>query len=449
LVTSFFFFIFRLIIRFMQSLIRQIQFYFTYHRKDKYGIIVLLFFCGFLLVAPEIYYLLVAKQKIIDHINITNENFEKLIAKFEAARDTVYIKDNFEEIEPIRNIQKPININIATATQLTQLKGIGEVFSKRIAKYRNSKNGFDNIEDLKNVYGITDSLYQALLPRISFTATQKSTKKKIVAKNNSTNSFAAQKPSYKKNKAAAPVIIVDINTATATELKQLKGIGKVLSERIVKFRKAMGGFDNIEQLNEVYGIEDSLYLALLANIEMSKVERPVEQSLLSDEDVFATTEPYNERHYAKEKPYGKEKYEPPKNTKPKVIVDINKANAAELEQLNGIGNFRAKAIVEHREKLGGFYDIAQLKEVYSFTDSLFTVLKPQLSISASEIQKININTVEFKALLKHPYFDYNLTKNLVNFRENRKGLKNLEELKESYLIDDELYKKLVIYLTVE
>jgi len=140
---------------------------------------------------------------------------------------------------------------------------------------------------------------------------------------------------------------------------------------------------------------------------------------------------------------------PVSKPKPPIVVDINKASVSEFQQLNGIGNFRAKEIIAHREKLGGFYKIEQLKEVYSFTDSLYSALKPQLSISTTAIKKININIVDFKVLLKHPYFDFNLTKHLTNFRDQREGLKNLEELKESYLIDDELYKKLAIYLTAE
>jgi len=48
-----------------------------------------------------------------------------------------------------------------------------------------------------------------------------------------------------------------------------------------------------------------------------------------------------------------------------------------------------------------------------------------------------------------------LTKHLINFRDQRKkglkrkGLKSVEELKESYLIDEALYQKLSVYLTVE
>ena len=47
------------------------------------------------------------------------------------------------------------------------------------------------------------------------------------------------------------ITVHDLNTATATELQDVKGIGPVLSNRIVKFRNRLGGFSGNEQLIEV------------------------------------------------------------------------------------------------------------------------------------------------------------------------------------------------------
>jgi len=437
----------------MLNLFQQIKFYFTYHRKDKYGIIVLLVLCAVLLSAPEIYYHLVAKQKIIDHINETNRGFAELVKQFDTASETIYVKEELPANQPEEPIAKLIDINTTTAFELTQLKGIGEVFSKRIIKYRNSKSGFDSMEDLKKVYGISDSLYQTLLPHLTFTPKKPAKKQKKFAKKDKERNFKSSKQNYEPQKEEVAKAIIDINTATATELKQLKGIGKVLSKRIVKYRDAIGGFQSVEQLNEVYGIEDSLYFTLLDNIEMSKVNKPEKVYEKKYEEETVTSAATTESHYKKlNKENISEKFvssKKEKATNPLIVIDINKATAKEFQQLNGIGNFRAKEIVAHREKLGGFYNAEQLKEVYSFDDSLYNVLKPQLKISSTELKKIDINTIEFKALLKHPYFDYNLTKHLINFRDQRNGLKSLEDLKESYLIDDELYEKLTMYLTVE
>ena len=53
-----------------------------------------------------------------------------------------------------------------------------------------------------------------------------------------------------KNKDIA-VEIKDINKATAEELTQIRGIGAVLSNRIVKYRSRLQGFGHLNQLYEV------------------------------------------------------------------------------------------------------------------------------------------------------------------------------------------------------
>ncbi len=47
---------------------------------------------------------------------------------------------------------------------------------------------------------------------------------------------------------------IEINTADTSGFKSLKGIGSYYSNKIVKYRSALGGFTSIEQLKEVYGI---------------------------------------------------------------------------------------------------------------------------------------------------------------------------------------------------
>ena len=57
---------------------------------------------------------------------------------------------------------------------------------------------------------------------------------------------------------------LDINKASAEELDALPGIGKVLAERIVEYRKNNGSFRTVRQLLEVKGIGES---------KLSKIEK--------------------------------------------------------------------------------------------------------------------------------------------------------------------------------
>lgn len=55
-----------------------------------------------------------------------------------------------------------ININTATAKELTALDGIGEILSQRIVDYRNTHGAFKQIEDIKNVSGIGDVRFRQI-----------------------------------------------------------------------------------------------------------------------------------------------------------------------------------------------------------------------------------------------------------------------------------------------
>lgn len=53
--------------------------------------------------------------------------------------------------------------------------------------------------------------------------------------------------------------MVNINTASASELDTLPGIGPAYAERIITYREEHGGFSNIEELQEVAGIGPKTY----------------------------------------------------------------------------------------------------------------------------------------------------------------------------------------------
>ena len=58
-----------------------------------------------------------------------------------------------------------------------------------------------------------------------------------------------------KIKKSKTIEVKDLNTSTAADLTQVSGIGAVFSERIVKYRKRLQGFDELDQLYEVYGLD--------------------------------------------------------------------------------------------------------------------------------------------------------------------------------------------------
>lgn len=57
---------------------------------------------------------------------------------------------------------RKVSINTATQAELDTLPGVGEVFSKRIIEYRVINGSFKTIEELKNVKGIGESLFESI-----------------------------------------------------------------------------------------------------------------------------------------------------------------------------------------------------------------------------------------------------------------------------------------------
>ncbi|HMM16146.1 MAG TPA: helix-hairpin-helix domain-containing protein, partial [Petrimonas sp.] len=50
-----------------------------------------------------------------------------------------------------------------------------------------------------------------------------------------------------------------LNAADTAEWKKIPGIGSTFASRIVKYRNLLGGFVSVEQLREVYGIDNELF----------------------------------------------------------------------------------------------------------------------------------------------------------------------------------------------
>lgn len=112
-----------------------------------------------------------------------------------------------------------------------------------------------------------------------------------------------------------------------------------------------------------------------------------------------------------------------RSTKTGEMVELNSADTTRLKQLRGIGSGYAKMIVAYREKLGGFYAVSQLLEVYKFPDETYKKIKHQLSVDTTLIRKIKVNEATVKELKAHPYISYYQALSIVENRELQVGMR--------------------------
>ena len=71
------------------------------------------------------------------------------------------------DVELEESNSKKVSLNSATIDELMTLSGIGEAKAKSIIDYRDKNGGFKNIEDIKNVTGIGDSLFDKIKENIT------------------------------------------------------------------------------------------------------------------------------------------------------------------------------------------------------------------------------------------------------------------------------------------
>jgi len=82
--------------------------------------------------------------------------------------------------------------------------------------------------------------------------------------------YAAQQPAATRSAAKAAVaVVVNLNTASATELETLPGIGAKTAARIVEYRQKNGPFKKIEELMNIRGVGEKNFLKLKGQITVA------------------------------------------------------------------------------------------------------------------------------------------------------------------------------------
>ncbi len=150
------------------------------------------------------------------------------------------------------------------------------------------------------------------------------------------------------------------------------------------------------------------------------------------------------RRTKNDKKYVKKKY-PVKSYAQK--GDVNKVSAEELENVLNVPDFIAARIVRYRDKIGGFVNDIQLKDVSGLYDhqrekllSLFTVKTPKI------VEKININKASVDQLIEVPYFDFETALEIKDFIDEQGGISSFNELEKIKGFSLEKLERIKLYL---
>ena len=140
------------------------------------------------------------------------------------------------------------------------------------------------------------------------------------------------------------------------------------------------------------------------------------------------------------------KKQPKKQLYDIVKVELNRADTSDIMRIPQFGSKRAQRIVEYRDKLGGFYSLSQLQEIYILQNINVEYLEKYFTIDRRLIRKININHCDYKTLVSHPYLDSYLTKTILNYRQHNGPIRDIAHLRDITHIYAELEEKLQWYI---
>lgn len=127
---------------------------------------------------------------------------------------------------------------------------------------------------------------------------------------------------------------IEINSSDTTDLKKIPGIGSAFSNRIVKYRNLLGGYNSLNQLKEVWGMDDDLFNKIIPYLRITP------------------------------------------NTKK---IKVNTASFEELNKHPYIKYKRAKIIIDIRERKGKIESMDRLSLLEEFTEADTKRLTPYLS----------------------------------------------------------------------
>lgn len=218
--------------------------------------------------------------------------------------------------------------------------GLTEAQADVVMFYQERGGRFRKKEDLRKVYVVSEEFYRSVEPYIFI----KQTSSEMPEKRGEKQDFVSYKTKNIKEKKEISFVSVkadkdyriNINTADTSEWKKLKGIGSALSSRIIKFRESLGGFYDINQVGEVYGIEEDVFDAFKENL--------------------LSPDPHSLRK-----------------------IDINQLTADELSKHPYISKKEARMIVNFREQHGDFKDKEDFDKIKGINKDKVSKILPYLN----------------------------------------------------------------------
>jgi competence protein ComEA len=332
--------------------------YLTFTRKERFGVLFLLVLTGVLFVLPYVFRPVAGTPDPSAY-----EKWKDGIRKFESgSSDTPELAvkhDRYPDRKSYRWENDSRNLPAHTRSESfyfdpNLLKpddwkrlGLSERLIRTIIRYIEKGGRFRRPEDLQKLYGLHDADYTRLLPYVRIagghvmhgypqrqTGTSGMIQTREPSASFSREQDAVSSHEYDYTGTFKKYEITDINDADSSGWSRLPGIGMNLALRIVRFRAKLGGFCQVDQVGETFGLPDS--------------------------------------SFRKIKPYLRLKTVSPHQ------IDLNSATKEMLASHPYIRWQMAKRMVDYRQQHGGFESVDDLRQLAQMDSATFERIKPYL-----------------------------------------------------------------------
>ena len=126
--------------------------------------------------------------------------------------------------------------NTADSATLVGL-GLAPWQARNMLRYRAKGGVYRRADDLRKLYGMTDSMYAALMPYIQIDSSR------FAVASDSVPAFAARQTKRDT--------VVELNSADTASLQAIRGIGAATARVIIRYREELGGYIDTAQLREI------------------------------------------------------------------------------------------------------------------------------------------------------------------------------------------------------
>ncbi|MEQ9186348.1 MAG: helix-hairpin-helix domain-containing protein [Cryomorphaceae bacterium] len=295
---------------------RVLRNYFTFNRRERRGVIVLLILLCAVLGTQLWLRFTPSSVEEMAGVDPSTVFIHDARVGVKSEDDSAQNQSDLDNGERKRVADwHPFDPNSVSEAELLSF-GLDQAAVHRWSNYRNKGGRFYSANDVFKLYGIDSAWVMEAIPHMDIPTTR--IKREFSSKDR------PQKT------------LIDLNRADTNDLKSIRGVGGFYAREVIQLRERLGGFFSFDQLLEVYRMRDET----LTNI--------AEHSFI---DTTAVTK-----------------------------ININTCSVDPLGRHPYLGWKRAKVVVSFRQQHGPYAGIEEIKKTKVVGDSVYRKIAPYLTV---------------------------------------------------------------------